>query len=266
MRVRASLALLTLLPLSVLTVAASHVPDGCTVLDDGGTTDEDADDVLACEATGYLGGCEEFAGGKVYNAVAHGGAVPLVDDEPAESFTSGAGCGVVEDPVVRNTVQEGIYSFDIKGFLAANPDTLTVEMHDISASTMRASRTTTMDVRLTIEGEFPLGFEETTNVAGDPFHSPKTIQVPLTAVASESGVSDSLVFTVTNLASVLPPEMYEAGTGDEWTVLVTIDPPRDGAHAFVWGASEVPSHVAFNAPVRGTVIDAATGDITQPTE
>lgn len=265
MRVRASLALLTLLPLSVFSIAADG-DEVCTVLDAGADAEDPSDDVLACESTGYLGGCEDFAAGKYYNALAHGSAVPLVEEAPTESFRSGAGCGVVEDPVFRNTVQEGIYSFDIKGFLAANPDTLTVEMHDISASTMRASRTTTMGVRLTIEGEFPLGFEETTNVAGDPFKSPTLIQVPLTAVASESGVSDSLTFTVTNLSSVLPPEMYEAGTGEEWTVIVTIDPPRDGAHGFVWGASEVPSLVAFNAPVRGTVVDAATMEITQPTE
>lgn len=265
MRVRASLALLTLLPLSVFSIAADG-EDACTVLDAGALAEDPSDDVLACEATGYLGGCEDVAGGKYYVAPAHGTAVPLVEEAPTESFRSGAGCGTVEDPVFRNTVQEGYYSFDIKGFLPANPDTLTVELHDISASTMRASGTTTMAVRLTIESEFPLGFEETTNVAGDPFRSPKTIQVPLTAVASETGISDGLFFSVTNLRDVLPAEFYTPGAGEELTVIVTIDPPRDGAHGLVWGAAEVPARVSFNSEVRGTVIDAATGTITEPTE
>ena len=261
MRMRAALALLTLLPLSLFTVAADG-DEACSVLDAGALADDPSDDVLACETTQYLGGCDGYAGGKLYHDLVHSPTVPLVEDAPSGSFTSGAGCGTVEEPFLTTVTQGGTLTFDVLGYMSANPQTLTVELHDISASTMRANRRTTLGVRLTIERVSPFGTETRAGATGTEFEAPIQLDVPVTAVASSTGVSDMLVFTVTNLdAHPEIAELYEAGRGEELEVFVTIDPPVDGGHGFVWGATEVPANITINGEVRGTTIDARTGRI-----
>lgn len=252
MRLRATLTALTLLPLAAFSVATDHA-DECDVLA-GGETSVTTDDVLACESVMYLGGCEDAVGGKLHEQFV-GGDVPLVADEPTTSFTAGGGCGWVDEPLFNGVYQSTPYSFDVSGFFeSVNPKTMTVELHDISASTMRDTGETTVDVRLTIDGHSPFGFEETTNVSGDPFQSPVPASITLEAVPSSTGVSDALIFTVIGLDENLPADFFKPGTGTFHQVALTFDFGLDGYHAMVWGASEVPASVKFNAGIEGTPV------------
>lgn len=262
MRIRASLTALTLLPIAAFTVAAGEAP-ACDVLDPGATAGSE-DDVLACTSTLYLGGCDtETVGGKVHHQAVHSTSIPLVAEAPTTSFTAGGGCGTTDDPLFSGTRQDTAFSLDIRGYFTdVNPDSMTVELHDISASTLRTDGVTTFGVRVSIDGEFPLGSETNTSVDGTDSTSPLTVDVQLDAIASETGISDGLVFTVTNLSDALPAWVFEAGLGGDHDVIVTIDLPIDGAHALVWGATEVPASVTFNEPlgedgkVRGTRVVA----------
>lgn len=256
MRLRAALTTLLLLPASAFAIAAT-APDGCTTLVAGGDGPED--DVLACPTTMYLGGCEDYEAGKVYQPLIHTTSVPLVAEKPEASFTAGAGCGTTDEPAGSGTTQDTAFSFDVSGrFPSVNPDTMTIELHDIVVGSVRASGVQNLDVRISVQGEFPLGTEENESVDGTVSKSPATVRIPVESVRSSTGISEGYTFTVTNLSEVLTDARYAAGTGPRASVIVTIDLPfpPDGAHAFVWGASEVPASVSFNIGEQGTVVDA----------
>jgi hypothetical protein len=248
-RLRATLTALTLLPMAAFTVAAGEAPD-CDVLEAGETS---AEDILACTSTMYLD-CDGAQGGKFYDGQTKS-SVGLTAEAPATSFTAGGGCGGTDEPLFRGTEQGGPYSFDVAGYFdAVNPDTLTVELHDISASVMRDTGSTVLGVRLTIDGESVFGYEEIEAVDGTIVLSPATRDITVDAVTSSTGVSDALVFTVLGLRDVLPSNFYAAGAGDLHDVRLTVDFDLDGEHTMVWGATEVPANITFNGDNDGAIV------------
>ncbi len=153
MRIRAALTLLSLIPATAFSIAASG-SETCSVLDEGDPAVA-TDDVLACEATEYLAGCDGFEGGKVYHPLVHTTSIPTSPDAPTTSYTAGGGCGTVDDPMLNGTRQDTAFSLDVRGYPTVNADTMTVELHDISASRMRQSGTTVLGVRVSDQRRVP---------------------------------------------------------------------------------------------------------------
>ena len=270
-RTRALLLSAALVPATVAGLAFAPAPaaegEGCSSLDTVEVTDEQTgevtqQDVLACPTAAYLAGCEEAVGGKVYNQLVSGPA-PLSLEAPTDSFTAGAGCGTHEEPAFQG-IEPGnpFYDFTFEGFFTGNLDELTVELHDIYVAEQRAGGDITLSVRVEVDGESLFGTEELTNVGGDQTATtPRVIEVPITPEVSETGISEALRFSVGDL--------YEqhgitgvAGDGAEsfHTVRVTVSVPV-GAHALVWGASEIPSGVYVNQGLAGTVLQYGSGTV-----
>ncbi len=238
---------------------AAHVPEGCGLIDDAGTADVVEDDVIGCEATVYYD-CSTAHGGKVHVPSSLGTGVDLVAEAPTASFTEGAGCGQQETAQATGSATTSIYDLNATGFLAGNVDTLTVELHSIYAGSLRAGGEVTLDVRLVVSGESPAGFRETPATGtGDPIGSPESFQLEVPLVVSDTGLSESMTFTVTDLYAAFP-ELSGAGTGDETfqSLDVTVGVVEsDWAGVFVWGATEVPANVTINSTGDlGTTVSA----------
>lgn len=272
MRIRSALLVLTMLPVAAFSLAA-HVPDGCTNLDDRGTADDGSDDAIVCTETHYLS-CEATVdpAGKVHDFF-NVPTIPLTTDAPEASFTEGAGCGYPEDPLFLGTRQDTPFSMDFGGFVTSNIDTLTVELHDLgpheNAIYAANGSTVELNVRLSIDGESPLGTEENESVDGTPSSSPATIAIPIEAELSDTGLSSKYVFTVTNIGADLPQLLTNFGadgSGIFHDVQVTVEFPAGPAGvpsdnvAPVWGATEVPASITINGEAAGTVLDATELD------
>lgn len=268
-RARAMLLSAALVPAAVAGLAFAPAPaaesEDCSSLETVEVTDEATgevtqQDVLACPTAAYIAGCEDAVAGKVYNQVVSGPA-PLSLEAPTESFTAGAGCGTHEEPLFQ-AIQPGnpFYDFTFEGFFSGNLDELTVELHDIYVAEQRAGGDITLAVRVEVDGESLFGTEELTNVGGDQTATtPRVIDVPITPEVSETGVSEALRFSVGDLYEQHDIQ-GEVGDGAEafHTVRVTISVPR-GAHALVWGASEIPSGIYVNQGLAGTVLRYGSG-------
>lgn len=269
MRIRSALLALTLvLPAAAFSVAA-HVPEGCTTYDDGETAEEPSDDIITCTEAHYLS-CENTLdpAGKLHDITT---VIPLVTEAPETSFTAGGGCGYPEDPIFSGTVQNTPYQMDFGGFVTSNIDTMTIELHDLgpheNVAYAALGNEVELDVRITIDGFSPFGSEENEAVDGSISKSPLTLSIPVTAELSDTGLSSSYVFTVTNIGADLPETLTEFGEDGQvfHNVLVSVEFPRR-AHpagslpsdniAPVWGASEVPASIVLNGEQRGTIVDA----------
>lgn len=259
MRIRSALFALALVPGALafaVTPADTEETETCTTYSDAGTPDDTSDDIIMCEVANYLS-CEDTLdpAGKVHDIQV---PVKLTTIAPDTSFTAAGGCGVPEIPLFGGVYQNTPYDFDIAGYTKGNIDTLTFELHDIHATEARQSRTMNLAVRITIDELSPFGSEENTNVSGDPFDSPLTLDIPVEMVDSATGLSDGMFFTVTNLGEDLP-ELLDAGVGDYHGIKVTIGfdaTNATGLQVPVWGATEVPASITVNGEVKGTVVDA----------
>lgn len=253
MRIRSAILALSIVPSAMFAVAAA--PEGCTTLNDYGTVDE-ADDAYGCTVVNYLS-CDETLdpAGKVHDIQV---PAPLTTDAPTASFTAAGGCGVPEVPLFSGVYQDTPYDFDIAGYTDGNIDTLTFELHNIHVTQARQTKKMKLNVRITIDGQSPFGSETNTNVSGDPFESPLTLAIPVDMVASTTGASDGMFFTVTNLSKDLA-SLLEAGIGGYHSIAVTIgydDLGATGVQVPVWGATEIPASVTVNGAIKGTVINA----------
>lgn len=245
MKIRAAVAALALLPTAGLALAASPAEADCADLGDG---------VLACETVGYLS-CEDTDGGKVKTLQP---TVGLDAEAPTTSFTAGGGCGMTEVPFLTSTVQGNFADLSVNDRMVGNVDTVTVEVHGIYGLAGRVNETTTLDVRLTVDGLSPSGYADQNGATGDAFFTPASFDVTVTPVASDTGASHAMVFTITDWHAAFP-ELNELGTGDRHRVQLDIqygNSPDPGV--WVWGATEVPASITFNGEIRGTVLSALT--------
>lgn len=257
MRVRSALCALMLVP-AAFAFSVAPAEDPCTLLDDGGTADDTTDDVLACEASLYYD-CSTAHGGKVHVPSSLGTGVKLVADAPTESFTAGAGCGQQETAQATGSATTSIYDLNASGFVAGNLDTLSVELHSIYAGSLRAGGEVTLDVRVVVSGQSPVGNRETPATGtGTPIASPNSFRLEVPLVVSDTGLSESMTFTLTDLYEKFP-ELSQPGdgAGNFQTVDVTVGVVEtDWAGVFVWGATEVPASVTINGGERGLVVSA----------
>lgn len=290
MRIRSALFALALVPgalaFAVTPADTNETEDTCTTYSDAGTPEDTSDDIVTCTETQYLS-CEETVdpAGKVhdfYNVT----TIPLTAEEPTTSFTEGAGCGYPEESFGGATVQDTPFAMDFGDYFTTSIDSLTVELHDLgpweNAIYAANGNEVELGVRLSIDQQSPLGYEENESVDGTISRSPLTLDVPITVELSETGLSSKYVFTVTNILEDLPGLAKEFGDGTNIfsNVLVTIDFPQPVCQDIpespvtnpvtqclpsdnvvpVWGASEVPASIIVNGPVEGpeagTVVDA----------
>lgn len=228
-------------------------PEGECRVDDRGTLDDTTDDADLCTVAAYLS-CADAVGGKVQALPPV--AVPnaqLVAERPTTSFTAGGGCGEFENSSSAGVSQDNIHDFTFQGFIDANIDSLTVELHDFNVGPERGSGEMPLGVRVAIDGASPFGFETISSQTGD-YEVPRMVDVVAEAIPSSTGLTESYVFTITGIGDVI--KSVTPGDGKLREVKITINTPI-GGHVFVWGATEVPAGVLTN-PVEplGTVLTA----------
>lgn len=163
------------------------------------------------------------------------GPLPTWDTTPPEqSVTEGAGCGAL-DTMLTNTTTGNPYDATWQGEFQGNLDALTIEAHNIYVGPARATGELEVAVRVIING-IPM-FDE----LGEP------VVVP--AVRSETGLSESITFTVADLG-------FTAERDDDWHWIEVVlhggethhrEPTvTDTLSGWVWGTTEVPSGLVFN--------------------
>lgn len=150
---------------------------------------------------------------------------------PSASYTTGAGCGYLDPGPIIGTRSDTAYDMSVGGTFAGAVDTINVELHNLLVGQARLSQGTPLKLRMLIDGEeridpaAPIEFEGTTEL-------------------SESGLSEKVTFSITNL------KLPAVAEGDERQFVLDIGSPYlDSSNAFVWGATEIPAHVTFN-PVK----------------
>lgn len=162
---------------------------------------------------------------KVQNANVHTATIPdWSTTKPAASFQSGAGCGFADVPLTSASPTNEFDGY----FTGTHGDAIEkaeIEAHSLVLSRVRAGETNSIRLRLFVDGE------EVYN---------NNIQA-MTPIASSTGASESFKFTVTGLN-------IKAGAADR-RIHVVLGVAGQGAQAWVGGASEVPTHVTFTAPL-----------------
>lgn len=274
MRIRTAIAVAALLPASLAFAVAAE--GDCrtdedrttTVANEDGTTSEVP--VEYCETTIYAQCSADAVGGKV---VVPTESIKLTPDAPTESFTAGAGCGTVDEPVFASqSLGDGTYQFDAGGFAAAGSvDSLTFEAHFLGPNLGYAGEDLHFDMRMTVDGVSLFGTVTSPDATGQNSNtSPAFKRITVPATVSDTGASVSVEFTVTGIDELLPP--VEPGAyrsvafsfGPPHTgacgTLPTNDTPRcvpSGFSGWVFGATEVPSGVTFNpAEAAATTVEA----------
>ncbi len=168
---------------------------------------------------------------------------------PAQSFQQGAGCGSVDPGALRGGNPQTIYDAVFRGTFSGNVRDLTIELHNLLLGRVRTGTTSTVRVRMLIDG-VPI-FPETAGVA-----------VAVTPELSSTGASEKLLISVPNLGctrDVVDADgnvvdvikgglMEENGEGTlERDIQLAIDSNFvDRAGAWVWDATEVPAGITFN--------------------
>lgn len=161
-------------------------------------------------------------GSKLQNVQVAQGTVPTWNTTPpAGSFTAGNGCGFYE-----NAVNAAGLNLEFRGTFTGNLDNLTVELHDIYASSERPNHRVLMRAVLTIDDE--------------PVVETALMLFPTTA--SSTGISEKIAFTFTELN-------FDEELGDGTQVHNIHLVARGGTETqnlFVWDATEVPAGLTFN--------------------
>lgn len=257
MRLKSAILALAMAP-GALAFAVTPASTDCTTISTGADPVATSDDVIACEASVWFE-CSSAHGGKVHVPSSLGTGVKLVNDAPKTSFTAGGGCGQQETAQATGTATTSIYDLNATGFIAGNVDTLSVELHSIYASSLRATGTVTLDVRVVVDDQSPVGFVTSPGTGGTgDISSPESFRLEVPLQASSTRLSESMTFTITDLHRMFP-QLSKAGNGSSnfHTLDVTVSVVElDWAGVFVWGATEIPANVTINGGARGLTVSA----------
>ena len=190
------------------------------------------------------------------------GPVPWNTSAPSQSYTQGAGCGVVDSVFYATDGGDSPYDAVFNGTFTGNLRSMTVKLHNLLLGQVRVGGTTTLGVRLFIDGE-PL-------LSGEEWGA----QADVVPVLSSTGLSEYLEFSITGLGSateirdsqgnVIGVETSGLATEDgvgttvrEISLVVTpFYTPYN--NAFVWDATEIASGIGFNPPTLAAAKVAAT--------
>jgi hypothetical protein len=282
-RIRTAIAALSVLPLSVASVAAGsadsdpcRVDDTRTVVTTDAQGNESAVPVEFCVSNLYAT-CDKAVDPavKVVDPLA---AVSLSEVAPTGSFTEGDGCGAVDEPVFSATGFGGSqYQFAASGYAntGGNVDSLTFELHFLGPNGGYVGEDLQLDVKAAVDGVSLFGATVTPNAAGqDPVSSPNAARVTATPVVSSTGATVSVRFSITGIADLDERFANEAGSGEiyrkidlafsvphtgQCQALPTNDTPRcapSGFTGWVMGAVEIASGVTLNGEDADSVIVA----------
>ena len=182
---------------------------------------------------------------------------------PTQSVQDGAGCGFADPGSRTGTNQENVYDAVFKGYYAGNLDSLTLRMHDIGVGPARTGAEQKLAVRLSVDGVSMFGsalpapspLDPVNDVVfGAPVPVPTAQEVTVKPVASETGASQLVEFTITGLGF-----MEQPGAGSlEREILVTVNSLSEHASAWVMDTTEVPSGISFNPATPAAASVAAT--------
>ena len=201
-------------------------------------------------------------GTKVKNVdYAQGGLAPWDTTAPAQSVQQGAGCGVIDPSALRNTTPAGgPADAAFGGTYTGNLENLTVELHMLATSPGSVGNDT-VDITpwLVIDGEAYV--TDTTILTG----------VPL--VASSTGASRKIEFTITklgtvrevldssgNVVDVVTTGLAKESAAGEHEIQLNVRIRGTGTPnaVWVWDTTEVPSGITFNDTTPSATTQQAT--------
>lgn len=171
--------------------------------------------------------------------------LPTWDTEPPTgSVADGEGCGWADNSAFRST-QAGNSAHDgaWDGVFTGNLDSITVQVHSISAGPGRSGAAQTFRATLVVDGESVFGYDADGRAARR--------DVRLVPVESGTKASSLYEFTITDL-----PFVAEAGDGTtEWWVTLNLAAASEPLMGWVYDTTEVPSGMVFNpeAPADVTI-------------
>lgn len=252
MRHRRLLAVLTVLPLAIASLATDH-EDGCYVAVAGDPAITD-DDVIACEAPTWI---QDAAGNKAGNLA----AVDQTDspfptfgpEEPTTSVTGGAGAGYLGTSLVQTLEpRPDATGFTIVGSFDGVVDSMVITLHGIHNG--YGALPTRIDDP--VEGLNPTRPTErnpmTAYVAleidGIPVLNKQSKQVELlTAPAPTANAAEQYQVAITGLAGFFAA--YDLALDGTHEIKLRVTPRylnTDPVVLFLYGTSEVPSSIVFN--------------------
>ncbi len=201
-------------------------------------------------------------GTKVKNIdYAQGGLAPWDVTPPAQSVQQGAGCGVIDSSAIRNTDPGGGPADPaFGGTYTGNLQNLTVELWMLGHSPGSVG-TDTVDVTpwLVIDGETYVS--DTTILTGAPL------------VASSTGASRKLEFTIPklgtvrevldsqgNVVDVVTTGLAKESASGQHEIQINVRIRGTGTPnaVWVWDTTEVPSGITFNDPTPSATTQQAT--------
>lgn len=154
---------------------------------------------------------------------------------PTQSVQSGAGCGAYEVALLGGTNQASIYDASWEGTFTGNIRDIALDLHFIQPATA-AFGELNLDLRLAIDGtEYDLSGQFAT----------------APAIASSTGASYSVQMALNDIDII--DDQFGPGNKTH-TYTITADGhfvDTDAAVAFVWGTTEVPGGLTFNADTKG---------------
>jgi hypothetical protein len=156
-------------------------------------------------------------------------------DAPEQSVAEGAGCGSADSPLMQQT-PGNLYDATWEGTFTGALDSMTLHLHNIYAGPARLGEPFQLKVRLFVNGRDQFG-EDGADVA-------------VTAVRSDTGLSELIELTISDIGLVAPTDETRR---QRITLVVHGGTPRhtgptvtDTTSAWVWGTTEVPAGITFN--------------------
>jgi hypothetical protein len=188
---------------------------------------------------------------KVNNAnyLQTGNAAAWNTTAPAQSFQQGAGCGHL-DLVFYGTDPDSPYDAVFEGTFTGNISSMTFEIHNLLLGQVRAAGSYSVGLRVLIDGSPLFGAAQGAEVSTTPELSSSGASEKMTFSLIKLGCAKNILDAQGNVINVKTDGFAtEEGDGEEeHTILVAMDQYYlDQAAAFVWGATEVPSGITFNA-------------------
>lgn len=243
--------------LALATVAsfaiAGHVPEGCYVAleRDAATPDDDA---IACTATTYLADNGGTKAGNVDELNGGGATAILVDDEPTESVTAGAGAGHLGTSylqLVAGSQEQFSTGMAIAGEYSGVLDNLDVTLHGFHTGygalpVSTADPTGEPNPTRPTERNAMQAYVDFT-VDGIKVMDDVEIET-LMAPAETANAAETFRFRIAGIAALLDSfPGFDVDAAHTFELRVT---PRfintDPAVVFVFGTTEVPSTVVVN--------------------
>lgn len=155
---------------------------------------------------------------------------------PTESVQDGAGCGMAEAAALSGTAQGSLYDATWEGTFTGNLQDVLMDLHFIQPAAA-AYGDIALDLRIAVNGvEYDLG---------EQFVDGAYTQ------ASDTGASYSMQFAINDFDLI--DDYYGPGTKVNTFTITAMGHFIDSGFAvpFVWGTTEVPAGLTFNADTRG---------------